>query len=227
MLELHLKLAAERAGGDHLGIEIVGLCAEAGGEAFAGLLVEMMLSQWQALGEPHPGHSDLKLRGQQQWLRRSLKAWSEQSPAVRLKLPEGAGQLLEEEKSPALEERVLAEPEDNSAWVRALLEAGEVEAAWEAAQAGGCADELWLRLAARRARQHPEEALSVYQRQIQRAIRRKNHYACGEAVRMLKTVRRLLKRLGRESEFGDYLKSLRQEHRPRRNFIKLLDRHWA
>jgi uncharacterized Zn finger protein len=99
---------------------------------------------------------------------------------------------------------------DHSELVRIWLAEGDVEVAWQAAQEGGCADEVWLELAARRIRQHPEESLAVYQDQIKKAVSRKNVYAYKEGVRLLRRVRRLLKRLGREAEFPDYLAKLSQ-----------------
>ena len=112
---------------------------------------------------------------------------------------------------------------DHSELVRIFLWEKDVEAAWAEAKRGGCAHDLWMDLAAKRERDHPEDALSVYQAQVEPTVDRKNNDAYQEAVGLLRKVRSLLQRLGREAEFGDYLAALRLAHKPKRNFMKLLD----
>ena len=94
--------------------------------------------------------------------------------------------------------------------------------AW--AQEGGCANDLWLDLAAKREKEHPEDALPIYQRQIEPTLDRKNNEAYREAVDFLRKVRGLMLRLGRESEFTDHLNRVRAKHKAKRNFIQLLGR---
>lgn len=55
-------------------------------------------------------------------------------------------------------------------------------------------------------------------------LNQKNNEAYREAIGLLRKVRGLMVRLGRESEFVRYLKSVRAAHKPKRNFMKLLDR---
>jgi hypothetical protein len=47
--------------------------------------------------------------------------------------------------------------------------------------------------------------------------------ACREVIGLLRKVRGLMIRLGRESEVALYVESVRAAHKPKRNFIKLLD----
>ncbi|MGH9340604.1 MAG: SWIM zinc finger family protein [Acidobacteriota bacterium] len=108
--------------------------------------------------------------------------------------------------------------------VRVFLWEKDVEAAWREANEGGCSNDLWMELAAKRERDHPEDALPVYQRQIEPTLNRKNNEAYREAVGLLKTVQRLMTRLDRKSDFARYLESVRATHKPKRNFMKLLDR---
>lgn len=112
---------------------------------------------------------------------------------------------------------------DHSTLVEIFLHERDIEAAWREAQAGGCGDELWLRLAAAREREHPADALAAYERQVERALERKNARAYEEAVALVRKVRQMLARLGRASEFGDYLARVGAAHRRKRNFIRLLD----
>lgn len=112
----------------------------------------------------------------------------------------------------------LDDPRDNSDLVGIWLAEGEVEAAWEAAVAGGCTDNLWLELAARRTRSFPTEALAVYKQLIARSLKRKDGYSARQAAKLLCKVRRLMRRLGRIDEFQDYERALRRHHGAQRNF---------
>jgi uncharacterized Zn finger protein len=113
---------------------------------------------------------------------------------------------------------------DHSELVRVFLWEKDIEAGWREAQEGGCANDLWLDLAAKREKDHPEDVLPIYQRQIEPTLDRKNNEAYQEAVRFLRKVRELMVRLGREAEFTNTLDKVRAGHKPKRNFMKLLDR---
>ncbi len=89
---------------------------------------------------------------------------------------------------------------------------------------GGCSNDLWLELAAKRDKDHPDDALPIYQRQIERTLDRKNNEAYAEAISLLRKVRELTVRLQRKEDFANYLDKVRAVHKPKRNFMKLLDR---
>lgn len=114
-------------------------------------------------------------------------------------------------------------PSDHSELVRIFLWEGDVEAAWQEASEGGCSDQLWLQLADQRAQDHPEDALPIYQRRVEPTLERKNNDAYSEAVELLKKIRRLMLRLDRQAEFERYLEAVRKAHKPKRNFMKLLN----
>ena len=113
---------------------------------------------------------------------------------------------------------------DHSDLVRIFLWEKDEEAAWREAQEGGCSNDLWLELAAKRYKDHPEEALPIYQRQIEPTLDRKNNEAYAETIGLLRKVRDLMVRLERKDEFTDYLDKVRAAHKPKRNFMQLLDR---
>jgi len=113
---------------------------------------------------------------------------------------------------------------DHSELVRVFLWQKDVEAAWREAKEGGCSDDLWLELAARREKDHPADVLAIYQGQIDPTLDRKNNGAYRDAIHLLRKVRGLMVRLGREAEFVVYLQSIRAAHKPKRNFMRLLDR---
>lgn len=113
---------------------------------------------------------------------------------------------------------------DHSELVRIFLWENDVETAWREAQGGGCSNDLWLELAAKRDKDHPEDVLPIYQRQIEPTLDRKNNEAYREAIGLLRRVRELMVRLEQKDEFTNYLAKVRTAHKPKRNFMKLLDR---
>lgn len=70
---------------------------------------------------------------------------------------------------------------------------------------------------------HPEDAVPIYQRTIEPTLNRKDINSYREAVRTLRVIQRLMKELGRDAHFIAYLEGVRIAHRPKRNFMKLLD----
>ena len=114
-------------------------------------------------------------------------------------------------------------PVDHSGLVRVFLWEKDVDAAWREAREGGCSSPLWLELAAKRETDHPEDALPIYQGQIEPTLAQKHNQAYREAVGLLRRIGVLMGRLGRGAEFAAYLASVRAVHKPKRNFIALLD----
>ncbi|MGH7846557.1 MAG: SWIM zinc finger family protein [Candidatus Binatia bacterium] len=112
---------------------------------------------------------------------------------------------------------------DHSELVRIFLWEKDVDTAWREAQEGGCSNNLWLELAAKREKEHPQDAVPIYQREIEPTLDQKNNSAYEQAIRFLRKVRELMVRLGREPEFANYLDKVRAAHKPKRNFMKLLD----
>ncbi|MGH9838909.1 MAG: tetratricopeptide repeat protein [Blastocatellia bacterium] len=79
-----------------------------------------------------------------------------------------------------------AQPTSRGSWwgraghselVKIFLWDKDSEAAWREAQEGGCSEDLWVQLAALREKGHPEEALEIYQRQIEPLVNQKNNQA--------------------------------------------------
>ena len=112
---------------------------------------------------------------------------------------------------------------DHSELVGILLWEGNVEDAWREAKEGGCSDGLWLDLAARREEDHPEDSLVVYQGRIEPLVNLTNNKAYKRAYELILKVRTLMRRLGRQTEFDEYVELLRLEYKRKRNFIELLD----
>jgi uncharacterized Zn finger protein len=82
---------------------------------------------------------------------------------------------------------------------------------------------LWIELAGLREQYAPKESLEIYVGRIEPLIRKTNNKAYEEAYALLLKSRELMKRLGREAEFAEYLEMIRLEYKRKRNFMKLLD----
>ncbi len=80
-----------------------------------------------------------------------------------------------------------------------------------------------MELAAKRENEHPEDALAIYRKQIEPTLDRKNNEVYAEAVCLLHKICDLMTRMGRQNEFAGYVTSVRAAHKPKRNFMKLLD----
>jgi uncharacterized Zn finger protein len=111
---------------------------------------------------------------------------------------------------------------DHTVLVEIFLWENDLDAAWLEAQEGGCHKSLWLSLAGKREREHPEDALAVYQTLVEPTIEQKNNESYVEAIGMIRKIGKLLNRLDREEEWDQYLDSLRASHRRKRNFMALL-----
>jgi uncharacterized Zn finger protein len=112
---------------------------------------------------------------------------------------------------------------DNSLLVEIFLWENNIDAAWEEANAGGCTDFLWLQLAPRREKDHPRDAIAVYQKLVGPIVERTNNNAYAEAVVLIRRMKNLLNGPGESEEFRQYLTTLRTEFKRKRNFMKLLD----
>jgi uncharacterized Zn finger protein len=97
------------------------------------------------------------------------------------------------------------------------------EAAWQEAQSGICHEKLWIKLAELRAKDNPQDAITVYRRQIARLVQQTNNHSYGEAIELIKRIKPLMIRVSGASSVGDYLAELRVIFKAKRNFMKMLD----
>jgi uncharacterized Zn finger protein len=110
-------------------------------------------------------------------------------------------------------------PAGHSTLVHVLLWEGDVDAAWRAAQDGGCAEGLWLDLARRRTEQHPRDAVPVLRRQVDVAISSANREGYERAAGLLAELGTCHDRLGTSAEFADYVRAVRKANSRRRNLL--------
>lgn len=112
---------------------------------------------------------------------------------------------------------------DRSELVKIFLWEDDIDTAWKEAQEGECNESLWIELALKREKNHPEDALDVYQRLVPSRIGLMNNGAYKEAAGWVRKIGILFKRLGKEKEWNTYLNALRTDYKRKRNFMTLLD----
>ena len=113
--------------------------------------------------------------------------------------------------------------ENNSPLVEIFLHEGSPEEAWREAQAAGCSDRLWLRVAADREKEHPEDAAPIYLKLAEAAVAATSNGRYEDAVGLLVKAALVMRRLDRGAEFIRHLEALRLKYKIKRNFIKLVE----
>src|SRR5215208_911181 len=116
---------------------------------------------------------------------------------------------------------------DARGFVDALLSDDEVERAWTAAAAApddALGSDLWLRLAERRERDRPADALVVYQRIADEVLEQADRRAYRSATRILQRARAAAQAAGELDAFAEYLTGLRERYRRRPTLMEILDK---
>ena len=114
-------------------------------------------------------------------------------------------------------------PADHSELVGIFLWEKEDETAWREAQTGGCSNDLWMQMAARREHAYPEDAVPIYQKEVENLLNQKHNQAYRESVKLLRKIGALRKTLKQDAQFNSFVADVHARHKPKRNFIKLLD----
>jgi tetratricopeptide (TPR) repeat protein len=123
--------------------------------------------------------------------------------------------------------RPVFEPVGATHLVEVLLWEGDDEAAWQEAVKAGVPHRIWMRLANIRQDERPEDAIPIFQREVEQLIGTKNNRGYADAVSLMAHVRDLLASAGRPDDFDPYAVAVRAAHKPKRNLMKLLDqREW-
>lgn len=113
---------------------------------------------------------------------------------------------------------------DYSLRVEIALWEDDLDAAWKAAHAGGCDQNRLIRLAGKLESLRPDDAVSLYRRVVPPIVERTNNAAYDEAIGLIRKMGVLMKAQNQSPSFADYLAQLRVQYKPKRNFIKLLDK---
>jgi hypothetical protein len=152
---------------------------------------------------------------------REAKAWTEWREEALTHVRKG---IVERKKSAGAPRYRWERAPDHSLLVRIFLWENDVEAAWVEARKGDCSNALWLQLAEEREKDHPEDAVTIYRRQIEPLLQQKNNQSYEEAVDYLGQIHRLMVDMGKESEFKQDLLAIKTEWKRLRNFIKYVER---
>lgn len=118
-----------------------------------------------------------------------------------------------------------ADPEkrvDYSTLVVALLDANDVEGAWQAARSGICREYLRLELARRRAATFPNEAFEEFRSGVIRALEMKEAFTDEDAAERVLELRQLAQAASREQAFRVFIAKLRTEYKGRKKFLRLV-----
>lgn len=114
-------------------------------------------------------------------------------------------------------------PDDSRRLDIALWE-NDLDAAWTIAQQGRCDNRLLIALAVQLEASRPQDAVELYRRVVPSIVQRTSNSAYDEAVKLIRKIGGLMKAQHQSQPFADYLAELRVQYKPKRNFIKLLDR---
>lgn len=81
-----------------------------------------------------------------------------------------------------------------------------------------------MQLAKLREKDYPADAITVYQARVDPIVGQTNNRAYRETILLIKKIRELMKRLGREKEPTEHISSLKAKHKRKRNLMKMLNR---
>lgn len=111
-----------------------------------------------------------------------------------------------------------------SVLVEILLDENDVEAAWTESQRGACDMGVRLRLAERRVKDRPLDALAIYEEHVQMLIERKKNREYAAATHFLVRMRTLCSERGLLAHWHALHARLSLQHKAKRNFMALLAR---
>ena len=111
--------------------------------------------------------------------------------------------------------------------VEILLKEKNVDSAWHEAQAGGCGEETWLKLARAREARHPADAIRIYQQFAEQVVQGGGNDEYRVAVTYLRRAAVIIVRLGQPRKFREYLVGYRERNKRKKNLLWLLDREFG
>jgi uncharacterized Zn finger protein len=106
--------------------------------------------------------------------------------------------------------------------VRLAMTEGLLTDAWIAVNEHGCSEHLLEELAQASEHSHPAEALKVYAHRVERMVGLGGQINYEHAYKMIGRMRRLREGLGEAAQHAAYVDDLRNRHKAKRNFMKLV-----
>ena len=132
-------------------------------------------------------------------------------------------QLVRAEEAPGAKRVPSWQPPLRSALVAIHLRENDAERMWETFCGGPVDVRLWDKVAGRRGKTHPDEAVTLYKKLLPHAVNAGTRGAqYGEAFEIVKAMQELRVARGEEVVFKQELVKLRLEWKAKRNFMKLL-----
>lgn len=116
------------------------------------------------------------------------------------------------------------EPAGHTTLVEVLQWEGDLDAAWAAAQEGGCTRDCWLALARARAHDHPADAIPILQREVLLTIQAAKRPAYRVGAQLSKELQGYARAAGRSNEFDSWMCTLRADNRRRPALLDELNR---
>jgi uncharacterized Zn finger protein len=107
-------------------------------------------------------------------------------------------------------------------FVELAMSEGLLTEAWTVANAHGCSEALRDELAEASEDSHPAEALKVYAHRVERMVTTGGQSNYQGAAQLLVRIRLLRNSLGETTQHATYLCELKNPHKAKRNFMKLL-----
>lgn len=114
-------------------------------------------------------------------------------------------------------------PMNRSTFVEILLADGDEDAAWQEAQKGPCLESVWLTLARKRAKNHPDDSIAIYQRLATESLRQTGASHYKHAMQHILPAVRLLKAGQGAVAAKRYLDELRETYKRRPAFLEMID----
>ena len=132
-------------------------------------------------------------------------------------------QLVRAEEAPGAQRLPSWQPPLRGALVAIHLREKDAEKMWETFCGGPVDVRLWDKVAARRGKTHPDEAVTLYKKLLPHVVNAGTRGAqYGAAFEIVKAIRELRVTQGEEVVFKQELANLRLEWKAKRNFMKLL-----
>ena len=107
--------------------------------------------------------------------------------------------------------------------IEVLLFEGSVDAAWRTATERDCDQRLWMQLARARESEHPEDAIPIYEREVEALIGKKNDGGYRDAVKLMAHLESLHIRLERRDAFASFVERIRATHLRKTNLMRRVD----
>ena len=107
--------------------------------------------------------------------------------------------------------------------IEVLLFEGSVDDSWRTATEHDCDQRIWMQLARARESEHPEDAIPIYEREVEALVGKKNDGGYREAVKLMVHIESVYVRFGRREAFASFVERIRATHGRKTNLMRRVD----